>query len=111
MKTKTRPTPDTLPGEWTTRQYEPPRASSVLQLPEPQPKFIHPPGPGKRPDGRLWFDGETRKAIATDKVELARMAKERLPLDGSELPMRDFRQGDRWLPWHFKDKPRSEPIE
>ncbi len=102
MKTKTKPLTDTLPGDWTNRQYQPTKASGSLWLPELQAKFVHPPGPGKREDGKLWFDGETRRAIAGDKVNLAKYSMQRLKLDGTELTMRDYRKGDRWLPWHFR---------
>lgn len=91
-----------LPGNWTGRQYEPAKVSGELQLPPTQAKFIHPLAPGKRSDGKLWFDGETRRAIAGDKANLAKYSMQRLKLDGTELPMRDFRKGDKWLPWHFK---------
>ena len=75
--------------------------SSPLRLPEPQERYVQPDPPGKRPDGKLWFDGPTRRSIAGDKVNLAQMSTRRLRLDGTELPMRDFRKGDRWLSFHF----------
>lgn len=99
MTTKTKP-PTTLPGEWKTAQYARAKRGAVLVLPEPQAKFVHPAGPGKRPDGLLWFEGPSRRNVAVDKVNLARMSTERLKLDGTELPMRDVRRGDKWLPWH-----------
>ena len=94
-----------LPGEWSDSQYEQAEAPAVLWLPEPQERFVHPEPPGKRTDGKLWFEGPTRRSIAGDKVTLAQMSTKRLALDGTELKMRDFRKGDRWLPWHFKDEP------
>lgn len=93
-----------LPGDWEEQQYERAKVGCELVLPPEQVKFVHPLGPGKREDGQLWFEGASRRSIAGDKVSLAKFSMQRLQLDGTELPMRDFRKGDKWLPWHFKEK-------
>ncbi len=95
-----KPKGPTLPGDWESEQYERTESSHQLELPKPQKRFKHPAGPGKRADGKLWFEGDTRRAIAPDKVDMMKYSVARLKLDGTELPMRDFRRGDRWLPWH-----------
>jgi hypothetical protein len=72
----------------------------ILWLPDPQPRAVLPPLPGKRTDGALWFEGSTRRAIAEDKVDMHRYASQRLCVPEDRLKQRDVRQGDKWLPWH-----------
>ena len=96
-----------MSGDWTVRQYPVSPAARELWLPEPQPRFVHPPGPGKRADGKLWFDGPSRAALTADKAELAQvatdeMAEKKIKFTGEKVRPRDVRRGDRWLPWHFK---------
>ena len=72
--------------------------SSPLQLPEPQPRYVQPEPPGKREDGKLWFEGALKRStISEDHL----VAKRGLTSYGDELKPRDFRKGDRWLSWHF----------
>jgi hypothetical protein len=105
MKLKPPPTAAQLPGDWAAQQHEPSyeanKNESALKLPPPQPRFVHPPGPGKRTDGKLWFEGPSRRGIAGDKVDMMKYSTERIRLDENDLKPRDFRKGDRWLPWHF----------
>lgn len=92
-----------LPGEWEERQYEPTRKSHELRLPRQQERFVHPDPPGKRDDGKLWFDGPGKSKTVSEQAE--RKEAERIYVkkyyDPDRLKPRDFRKGDRWLPWHF----------
>jgi hypothetical protein len=105
MKLKPPPTAAQLPGDWADQKYEPSyganKNESTLALPSPQKRFIHPEGPGKRTDGKLWFEGPSRRNIAGDKVDMMKYSTERLKLGPDDLKPRDYRKGDRWLPWHF----------
>ena len=79
--------------------------------PDPQPRFAHPPAPGKREDGKPWYDGPTKSAHKAEKAELAQiatdeMAQEKIKFTGEKIKPRDFRRGDCWLTWHFK--PQTE---
>lgn len=85
-------------ADTTAEQAYEAKPSRPLRLPPEQPRFVHPEPPGKRPDGKLWFDGPLkRKSDAVDEHSVKRA----LTSYGDELKPRDYRQGDRWLPWHF----------
>jgi hypothetical protein len=99
----------TLPGEWKEEQYERSRKVRSLKLPETQERFVHPDGPGKPVNGKLWFEGDGKQKLVTEQEE--RKEAERIyrkkHFDPNRLGPRDFRKGDKWLPFHFKPETLS----
>ncbi len=70
--------------------------SETLWLPDPQPRAILGPMPGKREDGILWFEGPRKTRPQADEVQ----PYHRISLPPGSPKPRDFRRGDKWLPWH-----------
>lgn len=84
---------------------------STLWLPETQYPHFPMDGPGKREDGKLWFEGPSKlhKAPSAESEEhVDHKAAVRARPHADCLRPRDYRRGDRWLPWHH-EKSRMEP--
>ena len=85
-------------------------ALPLCWLPEPQERWVQPPLPGKRDDGKLWFEGEPRHEIRENPENHRRQLID--PEERHLLPRpRDVRRGDKWLPWHFGQDSPENPEE
>ena len=65
--------------------------------------------PYRLPDGSLWFEGPSKgmsgksaPEASDEQIEATYFARQRIrDLPKMSSGPRDFRRGDRWLPWHF----------
>ncbi len=69
-------------------------------LPSPQERVRHNAMPGRREDGKLWFEGPGKAKHSGEGPVHSHYDRPYRSTSGKPVT-RDVRRGDRWLPWHF----------